>query len=357
VFKLAKIRACLLGIGNAASALVQGLYLCHKLGEELEGIINWDIGGYKPTDVEIVAAFDVDARKVGKDLSKAIFSEPNNMARITEVPKQNITVEKGLMLDDMGPFAREMIKLSEKEEADILDILKQNKVDVVVNIISGFAHKSSEEYAKISAQAGAGFINCTPTIIIGKPEIVRMFEENKAPIAGDDLESQVGSTALHRAILSWLNRKGVRVLSTYALDVGGSPEAFGSLDRDTLFLKRKIKTEAIISALPYKIPAMAGSMDYVDFLRDYRDTLIHIAGKFFAGAPVTIEVKIRVPDSLNAFNPIIDAIRAMKIAIDRGIYGTLDSLSAYHFKRPPVRMEPIDAEKAFWEFVNGARNR
>ena len=350
---MGKIRVGIVGIGNAASTLIQLLHLV-KSGE-VEGILHWDLGGYKPTDIEVVAAYDIDRRKVGKDLSEAIFSEPNNMIKLTDVPTMGVHVEMGILKDELGFLTRQIIEPTDQPPVNLHDSLKEKNVDILVNLISGFATRSSENYAKIAAESKVGFINCTPSIIASNHELSDKFKNNGVPVVGDDLLSQIGSTALHKAMLEWLNNRGAKIVSTYALDVGGNPETFGSLELRSRLVKRHIKSDTIKAATPYEFPVMAQPMDYVDFLGDQRDTVIYIQAKFIANADIGIEVKIRVPDSLNAFNPLIDAIRVTKLALDRGVSGALESVSAFLFKHPPKSMPLSEAEKAFWQFVKGEK--
>ncbi len=356
VFSLARIRIGILGVGNAASALVQGLYLCKEKGEEMEGIFRWQVGKYTPMDIEIVAAYDVDKRKVGRDLSEAIFSPPNNMMKLCDIPRLDVIVEKGYLADSLGDITKRLIKIDEAPSVDIEDSLKEKGVEILVNLVSSFSMESSRIYAKKSARARVAFINCVPVIIASDKHYANLYRKTGVPIVGDDLESQIGSTYIHRLLLEMLHKRGVKIKATYALDVGGSPESLAALEWRRVWLKSEIKTASIKSALPYDIPAAAGSVDYVDFLKDLRDTVVYIHGSFFAGAPITIEMKIRVPDSLNAFNPLVDVIRATKIALDRGISGPLESVSAYAFKYPPKRYPPTIAEKRFEAFIKGELN-
>lgn len=353
---MGKINVAIIGIGNAAAGLLQGLYLVNEKGKDLEGLLHWNIGGYKPTDIEIVAAYDVDKRKVGKDLAEAIFTEPNNPTKITDVPKTGITVESGVLKDKLGILSSQVIEPVEKQQENIFDSLKSKNAEIIVNLISGFAINSSQYYAKQSAENKISFINCTPSLVAAHQEIANLFTEKGAVVVGDDLMSQIGSTAIHKVILELLKKRGAKISASYALDVGGSPEAFSSLELRSRRVKSKLKTESIRSEAEYEFPVLAMSMDYVDFLGDYRDAIIHITGKFFGDAEVTMEIKVRTPDSLNAFNPIIDVIRAVKVAMDRNISGPITSISAYYFKRPPKRMPLSAAEMAFKEFLEGKRN-
>lgn len=354
---MAKIKVGVIGVGNACSSFIQGLQLCKDMREKVEGLMHWDLGGYTPMDIEIVAAFDIDKRKVGKDLSEAIFSPPNNMLKLCEVPKLDVIVEKGHLLDEFSPDIKGLIQFDESSPVDIVDSLKIKGVEVLVNLIPSSAVKTTKFYAEKAIEAGCGFINCVPAFIASDAVWAEKFQKAGLPVAGDDLESQAGSTILHKWILELLTRRSVKIHETYALDVGGSPESIHALDWEKTMVKRRVKTDAIKSALPYEVPVVAGSTDYVDFLGDFRDTLIWIRGTIFGGAPITIDLKIKVPDGANAVSPLLDAIRGVKIAMDRGISGALESVSAYTFKHPPKPASPRTAEKWMMEFIEGKREK
>ena len=354
---MAKIKVGVFGVGNACSSFIQGLQLCKEHGEKIEGLVHWNLGGYTPLDIEIVAAFDIDKRKVGKDLSEAIFSPPNNMLKLCDVPKLDVTVEKGHLLDEFSPDIKELIKFDDSPPVDIVDSLKSKGAEILVNLVPSSAIETTKFYAEKAIEAGCGFINCVPVFIASDAEWVGKFEKAGLPVVGDDLESQAGSTILHRWILEFLTLRSVKILETYALDVGGSPESIHALDWEKTMAKRIVKTEAVKSAVPYDVPVVAGSTDYVDFLGDFRDTLIWIKGTIFGGAPITIDLKIKVPDGANAVSPLMDAIRGVKIAMDRGISGALESVSAYAFKHPPKSASPKTAEKWMMEFIEGKREK
>lgn len=348
---LARINVGIIGVGNATSTLVQLLYLIKE--KEVKGILHPNLGGYSISDIEIVAAYDVDQSKVGKDLSEAIFAEPNNAIKLTDVPELGVQVEMGTLIDELGPLSKQVIVPAKEKPVDMVSSLKEHGVDVLVNLISGFAMKSSEFYARKAAEAGVAFINCTPATIIKNKEIADLFMKNGVPLVGDDLLSQIGSTALHKSILELLDERGAKILSSYALDVGGNPETFSSLELRSRNVKKRIKASTIKAATPYEFAIATQSMDYVDFLGDHRDAAIHIEAEFLAGAKASIEIRMRVPDSLNAFNPLVDAIRATKIALDRSLSGPINEVSAYLFKSPPKPMSLREAKDAFLRFITG----
>lgn len=350
---MGKIRVGLAGVGNACSSLVQGLQLCRELGEKVEGVVRWSFAGYTPQDIEVVAAFDIDRRKVGRDISEAIFAEPNNMLKLCEVPELGVMVEKGPVFDGKT----QLIEVDEEQKpAEVGERLREERADVLLCLVPSGAAEATMYYAGEAARAGVAFINATPNLIASSPEWSMKFR-GRAPVIGDDLESQMGSTILHKLILELMVGRGVRVKETYALDVGGSPESLHALDWEKTVMKRRVKTKAVKSAIPYDIPVVAGSTDYIDFLGDFRDTRIWIRGGLFAGAPVEIELKIRAPDGANAVVPLIDSIRAARVALDRGVTGPLESISAYHFKHPPVFLPPKEAEKWLQEFIEGKREK
>ncbi len=347
---LAKIRIGIIGVGNAASTFVQLLNLLKK--EEVSGILHKELGGYSINDIEIVAAYDIDKSKVGKDLSKAIFAEPNNAVKLTDVPETGVIVEMGELKDPLGPLSKQVITPSSEKPVNLVDSLKEHGVEILVNLISGFAMKSSEYYAEKAAEAGVAFINCTPAIVVNNSDIAKLYKARGIPLVGDDLLSQIGSTALHKSVLELLDERGAKILSSYALDVGGNPETFSSLELRSRNVKRRIKASSIRAATPYDFAIATQSMDYVDFLGDQRDAAIHIEAEFLAGGRISIEIKMRVPDSLNAFNPLVDAIRATKIAMDRKLSGPINEISAYLFKNPPKPMSLREARENFYRFIN-----
>lgn len=346
---MAKIRVGIIGVGNAASILIQLLHLS-KI-KKIRGVLHEKIGNYSIDDIEIVAAYDIDKSKVGKDLSKAIFAEPNNATKLTDVPEMGVIVEMGELKDKLGPLSKQVIIPAKEKPVNIIDSLKEHKVDILVNLISGFAMKSSEHYARKAAEAGVAFINCTPSTIVNNEDITKLFISKKLPLVGDDLLSQIGSTALHKSILELLDERGAKILSSYALDVGGNPETFSSLELRSRIVKKRIKASTIKAATPYEFAITTQSMDYVDFLGDSRDAMIHIEAEFLVGGKISIEIRMRVPDSLNAFNPLVDAIRATKIAFDKGMGGPINEIAAYLFKNPPKTMSLREAKESFYKFI------
>lgn len=349
---MAKIKVALIGVGNCASAFVQGLYYYRDSSDEEKaiGMRNLFLGGYHPKDIEIVAAFDIDARKVGKDLSQAIFSQPNNAPKIVDVPRTDVTVRKGPVLDGVGEYTKNFVKISPEPEVEVAEILRKAGAEVVVNLVPSGAAKASQWYAGQALAAGCCFVNATPTIIASDNAWAKRFEEASLPLVGDDLIDQVGATTLHKTLLKLLSEHGVRITETYQLDVGGGLESLDTLER-TRSLKRTLKTKSVESALPYKAEVVAGSMDYVDFLENRRDSYFWIRGLYFCRTPMQIDLKLSTVDAPNAGSVLLDVIRAVKIALNKKLGGAILPICAYAFKNPPQIMSLETAEKMFAEFM------
>jgi len=352
---MAEIRVGLVGIGNCCSALVQAaaLYAGPK-GVDSSGLLHPEFGGYRPSDIRFVAAFEIDSRKIGKDLSEAIFSPPNNAPRMSQVPSLGVKVMKGPVLDGVGAFSKEALQIDASPPVQVAEELRRSQAQVVVNLTPSGAIKATEFYAGEAIRARCGFVNATPNRIATSRAWVKRFREARLPIAGDDLMDQVGSTILHRAIFETLDRRGVHVDRSYALDVGGGTENLNALDRERNVLKRRIKAASITSSLPYSVPVTAGTTDYVEFLQNERTSYLWIEGHFLAGTPVVIDVKMSCPDAPNGVNLLLDAIRGVKIGLDRGLAGPLDEVSAYGFKSPP---RPMTEARALAKFNAFARRR
>jgi len=350
---LSKIKTALIGVGNCASALVQGLryYSNCKREEESVGLRHLILGGFHPKDIEIVAAFDVGVRKIGKDVSEAIFATPNNTPKLADVPSLGVTVRKGPVLDGIGEYTRHIIEVSNKPEESVEKILKESDAEIVVNLLPSGATKASQHYAEQTLTAGCAFINATPTFIASNESWAGRFEKAGLPLVGDDLIDQVGATTLHKTLLQLLSMNGVRITQTYQLDVGGGAESLDTLDR-TKDIKRTVKTESVESALPYKAEVVAGSTDYVDFLQNRRDSYFWIKGIHFCNVPMQIDLKLSTIDAPNAGSVLLDVIRAAKIAKDRKQKGAIQQICAYAFKHPP-RQVPLEmAEKMFTDFIS-----
>lgn len=347
------VKVALVGVGNCASSFIQGIQYYTKLQnpEDQIGLRNPTLAGLSPKDIVVVAAFDVDERKVGLDLSQAIFAKPNNAPKVCNVPPTGIKVSKGPLLDGVGKSTKTIVQISNAENADVIKILKDAGAEVMVNLLPSGATQAGQFYAEQALAAECAFINATPNFLASDPAWAKRFAEAKLPLVGDDLVDQVGSTALHKTLLKLLSDNGVRINETYQLDVGGGTESVDTLDR-TRDAKRSIKTESVASALPYKTDVVAGSTDYVDFLQNKRDSYFWISGVYFCNAPMKIDLKFQTVDAPNAGSVLFDVVRAVKLALTKKIGGAVEPVCAYGFKRPP-QMVPLEAaEKQFSKFVS-----
>ncbi|MDR0797599.1 MAG: inositol-3-phosphate synthase [Nitrososphaerota archaeon] len=348
-----QIKVALIGVGNCASAFLQGLSYYGKAtkSEEFVGLRNLTLAGYVPNDITVVAAFDVDERKVGLDISEAICAKPNNAPQVSHVPQTGVTVNKGTILDGVGESTKHIIQVSNKTDVDVVKILKESGAEIVINLLPSGAIKATEYYAKQAILAGCAFINTTPNFIASDPLWEKQFKEANLPLIGDDLIDQIGSTALHKTLLKLLSDSGVKITETYQLDVGGGAESVDTLAR-TRDAKRAIKTEAVASALPYKTQIVAGSTDYVDFLQNKRDSYFYIDGVYFCNTPLKIDLKFQTVDAPNAGSVLLDVVRAVKLALIKKQTGAIEAICAYGFKRPP-KMTPIEtAEEDFKHYTN-----
>jgi myo-inositol-1-phosphate synthase len=318
--------------------------------EECVGIRNLLLGGFHPKDIQIVAAFDIDDRKVGKDLSEAILAQPNNTPKLVDVAQSNVIVHKGPVLDGVGEYTKQVIHISDHTEENIVRVLKENDAEIVLNLLPSGATKASQYYAEQALTAGCAFVNATPNFIASDGTWARRFEVAEIPLAGDDLIDQVGATTLHKTLLRLLSMNGVRITQTYQLDVGGGTESLDTLGR-TKDMKRTVKTQSVESALPYKAEVVAGSTDYVDFLQNRRDSYFWIKGMHFCNVPMQIDLKLSTVDAPNAGSVLFDVIRAMKIAKDRYMKGAILPICAYAFKHPPQQVPLEKAEEMFAEFT------
>jgi myo-inositol-1-phosphate synthase len=353
VLKLSKIKVSLIGIGNCASSFIQGLsyYSKCKKPEDCKGLKNFFLGGFYPSDIEIVAAFDIDKRKVGKILEKAIFADPNNTPRLSDVPQTDVRVERGPVLDGIGESLKKVIQVDKRPESNVVKIIKESKSDIVVNLLPSGAIKATQWYAEQAIKAGCAFVNTTPVIIAGDKKWSRRFSELGLPLVGDDLIDQFGATTLHKTLLNLLTKNGVRITETYQLDVGGGTESLDTMER-TKEIKRTIKTKAIEASIPYKAEIVAGSTDYVEFLQNKRDSYFWLRGTYFCDTQLQIDLKLSTVDGPNAGSVLFDVIRATKIAINKKVSGTVQSISAYAFKNPPEQVPIEKAEEMFFKFVS-----
>lgn len=355
---MTKIRVAIAGVGNCASALVQGVsfYTNHN---ETTGLMHPSIGGYEPKDIEFVAAFDVNKLKVGKDLGEAIFTDPNTCTKFANVGKLGVEVQQAPTLDGVAPHMEDAfhVNVEDEEVVDIVRVLKERQADMLINFLPVGSHEASRFYARKCLEADCAFVNCIPEFIASNSKWARKFEEADLPIAGDDIKSQVGATIVHRALVDMLVDRGATIDESYQLNIGGNTDFLNMTAKERLETKRTSKTEAVTSLTPYDVPVRIGPSDYVEFLDDQKVAHIYIKGRKFGNMPFTIDLKLAVEDSPNSAGMVIDVIRGMKIALDRNIAGPLTSISSYAFKHPPVMVKDSKAKRWVKEFIEGARER
>jgi len=352
-----KIRVAIAGVGNCASALIQGMEYYKSADEKNSiGLTAYDLAGYTPNDIEFVAAFDVSDSKVGLDLSEAIFSPPNNALKIADVSKLNVEVYKGNVLDGVGKHLAEKITLSKNEAVNVSEILKDSKADILVNYLPVGSREATRFYAEQCLSSGVSFVNAIPVFIASQSKWRQSFKEKNILCVGDDIMSQVGATVIHKTLVKLFIDRGVRVDDTYQLNVGGDMDFYNMLDDDRLEDKRISKTSAVEAMSPYSIPMRIGPSDFVESLKNDKVCYINIRGKKFGHIPIELDLKLRVADAYNSGGIMIDAIRATKIGLDRGLSGVLESVSAYCFKHPPIQMSYTQAKEQFIHFVNGKPN-
>ncbi|MGA9171045.1 MAG: inositol-3-phosphate synthase [Nitrososphaeraceae archaeon] len=352
-----KIRVAIAGVGNCAAALIQGTSYYNKNRTESVGLTAYNLGGLEPGDIEFVAAFDVANSKVGQDLSEAIFAQPNNTVRISDVEKMDVRVEKGETSDGVGRHLGQKIKVSEKPAVDIKKVLKDTQTEILLNYLPVGSRQATQYYAERCMDAGVCFINAIPVFIASEPKWQQAFESRGLTCAGDDVMSQLGATVLHKTLVKLFVDRGVKVDETYQLNVGGDMDFYNMLDEERLEDKRVSKTSAVAAMAPYQIPMRIGPSDFVEFLQNDKVCYISIRGKYFGNIPLDLDLKLRVVDAYNSAGVIIDGIRGTKLAIDRGVSGSLESVSAYCFKHPPMQMPFSQAKANFLEFVEGKRER
>jgi len=358
---MSEIRVAIAGVGNCASALVQGVYYYRDAGESdvVPGLMHVCFGDYHVRDVRFVAAFDVNREKIGKDLSEAIFVPPNKCSRfVKSLPKLEAKVYAAPSLDGVGPHMKETFRAkSEEEPVNVAQILKEAEADMLVNFLPVGSYEATRFYAQAALDAGCAFVNCIPEFIASDDAWAAKFREAGLPVAGDDVKSQLGATILHRTLVRLFVERGVIVDETYQLNIGGNTDFQNMTLEQRLKTKRISKTEAVTSMVPYHVPTRIGPSDYVPFLGDRKICYIHIKGRKFGNQPVTVHAKLEVEDSPNSAGTVIDAVRAVKLALDRGIAGPLISISSYAFKHPPVQVEDHIARRWVEEFIQGKRER
>jgi myo-inositol-1-phosphate synthase len=357
-FPARKVRIGIVGVGNCASSLVQGLsyYREAKSNEPVPGLMNANLGGYHVRDIEVSAAFDVNAEKVGKDVAEAIWATPNNTHRFADVAPTGVIVQRGRTLDGIGQYLRDEIELSDQEEADVASSLTRTQTDVLVSYLPVGSQKATEWYAERALQAGCGFVNCIPVFIASNPKWRTRFEAAGLPIIGDDIKSQVGATIVHRILANLFRERGVRLDRTYQLNVGGNADFKNMLERERLTSKKISKTQAVTSQFDIPVEAdnvHVGPSDHVPWLTDRKVAFIRLEGTAFGGVPLSAELKLEVWDSPNSAGVVIDAVRCAKLAMDRGIGGALIGPSSYFMKSPPRQFTDDEARDRTCRFVEG----
>jgi len=356
-----KVRVGIVGVGNCASAFIQGLsyYRNIQSNEPCPGLMSASIGKYRVGDVEIASAFDISSRKVGMDVAEAIWAEPNNTFRFSDVPLTGVPVERGPTLDGLGEYLRDEIEESESAEVNVAEALSRSRTDVLVSYLPVGSQKATEFYAERALEAGCAFVNCIPVFIASDPAWSQRFERAGLPLVGDDIKSQVGATIVHRILANLFRERGVRLDRTYQLNFGGNADFKNMLERKRLASKKISKTQAVTSQLDVPMrpeDIHVGPSDYVPWLTDRKCAYIRLEGTTFGGVPLSVEVKLEVWDSPNSAGVVIDAVRCAKLAMDRGEGGPLIGPSSYFMKSPPIQFADHEARRRTLAFVGGNRN-
>jgi myo-inositol-1-phosphate synthase len=353
-----EVRVAIVGVGNCASSLIQGVEYYQNADETstVPGLMHVRLGQYHVRDVKFVAAFDVDAKKVGFDLSEAIFASENNTIKIADVPPTNVTVQRGPTLDGIGKYYADTIELSDAEPVDVVKVLKENDVDVLVSYLPVGSEEADKFYAQCAIDAGVAFVNALPVFIASDPVWAKKFADAGVPIVGDDIKSQVGATITHRVMAKLFEDRGVQLDRTMQLNVGGNMDFLNMLERERLESKKISKTQAVTSNLQREFKTKdvhIGPSDHVGWLDDRKWAYVRLEGRAFGDVPLNLEYKLEVWDSPNSAGVIIDAVRAAKIAKDRSIGGPVVAASAYLMKSPPQQLPDDVARTQLEEFIEG----
>lgn len=357
-----RVRVAVIGVGNCASSLIQGVHFYRNAKEDefVPGLMHVNLGGYHVGDIEFTAAFDIDQRKVGHDLSEAIFTYPNNTVKfVDELPKSGIRVMRGMTHDGLGKYLSEVITKAPGSTDDIVDILKQTQTDVVVSYLPVGSEEATKWYVEKILEAGCAFVNCIPVFIAREAYWQREFEKRGLPVIGDDIKSQVGATIVHRTLVRLFRERGVKLVHTYQLNVGGNMDFYNMLERARLESKKISKTNAVTSQLDYDIGqenVHIGPSDYVAWLKDRKWAYIRMEGITFGNVPLNLEVKLEVVDSPNSAGVVIDAVRCCKLALDHGLSGALDGPSSYFMKSPPTQYTDNEAQEKTEQFIQQYRS-
>jgi myo-inositol-1-phosphate synthase len=353
-----KINVAIIGVGNCASSLIQGVHFYRKAEPDafVPGLMHVNLGGYHISDINFAAAFDIDKNKVGKDLSEAAFTPPNNTIKFCNLPTSKVKVERGMTHDGLGKYLSKIIEKAPGPTADIVRILKETKTDVVVNYLPVGSEEATKWYIEQVLSAGCGFVNCIPVFIARERYWQERFEARGLPVIGDDIKSQVGATIVHRVLTRLFRDRGVKLERTYQLNFGGNTDFYNMLERERLESKKISKTNSVTSQLDYKLDPNdihVGPSDYVPWLLDRKFCHIRMEGRTFGDVPLNVEVKLEVWDSPNSAGVVIDAIRCCKLALDRGLKGALEAPSSYFMKSPPVQYSDDEAHHKLEEYITG----
>ncbi len=353
---MSSINVAIIGVGNCASSLIQGVhyYQQAKEGTFVPGLMHINLGGYHISDINFVAAFDIDKNKVGKDLAEAIYTSPNNTFKFCDVPTTGVKVQRGMTHDGLGKYLSEIIQKAPGSTVDIVRVLKESKTDVVISYLPVGSEEATKWYVEQVLDAGCGFINCIPVFIAREKYWQGRFEDRGLPIIGDDIKSQVGATIVHRVLTRLFRDRGVRMERTYQLNFGGNTDFLNMLERERLESKKISKTNAVTSQLDYELApgdVHVGPSDYVPWLTDRKFCHIKMEGQTFGDVPLNLELKLEVWDSPNSAGVVIDAIRCCKLGLDRGLKGTLVAPAAYFMKSPPIQYSDDEARRMVEEFI------
>jgi myo-inositol-1-phosphate synthase len=353
-----KVRVAIIGVGNCASSLVQGVQYYREAHDTdfVPGLMHVRLGGYHVSDIEFSASFDIDANKVGKDLGEAIWERPNNTIKFADVPKLGVKVHRGMTHDGIGQYLSGVVKKASGPTDDVVNILKDTGTDVVVNYLPVGSEEATKWYVEQVLQAKCAFVNCIPVFIGREQYWQQRFRQAGVPIIGDDIKSQVGATIVHRTLARLFRERGVRIERTSQLNVGGNTDFLNMLERSRLASKKESKTNAVTSQLDYDLGpenVYIGPSDYVPFLHDRKWAYIYMEGRAFGDVPLRLELKLEVWDSPNSAGVVIDAVRLAKLGLDRGLAGTLVAPSAYLMKSPPLQMADEKARQLLEEFIAG----
>ena len=356
-----KIKVAIIGVGNCASSLIQGVHYYRDVDENkfVPGLRHPNLGGYHISDIEFVAAFDIDRNKVGKDLAEAIFTPPNNTFKFCEVPPMGVKVERGMTHDGLGKYLSQIITKAPGSTANIVNILKSTEADVVISYLPVGSEEATKWYVEQVLDAGCGLINCIPVFIGRENYWQNRFAEKGLPIIGDDIKSQVGATITHRVLTRLFREQGVKLERTYQLNFGGNTDFYNMLERERLESKKISKTNAVTSQLDYELDPdniHVGPSDYVPWLADRKFCYIRMEGRTFGDVPLNLELKLEVWDSPNSAGVVIDAIRCCKLALDREISGALVASCASFMKSPPIQYTDDQARRMLEEFIAGDNN-